>query len=229
MFTSRRLLTTHLIGWVLLAPDDGTGNGGPAPVADPDPQVDDPTAEPAGKSFSQADVDAIVAKRVKAEQAKFAGDLKTLKDRGDLDEVERLKAEVADRDKALADADQRVLSSDLRSTAERAALAAGANPARVAKFMRTFDLDIDTLTADGKVDAEAVTALVESELNDSPEFKAEGAPAAPNAGKPSGGDFTGANPTAKVWTRAEIAKLSPAEFEEHEAEISRQVAAGTVK
>lgn len=187
------------------------------------------TTPPAGKTFTQDDVNAIVAKRLKAEQAKFESDLKTLKERGDLDEVERLKAELADRDTAVSAAERKVLETKLETAAERAALAAGANPKRVAKFLRTFDLDFDTLVVDGKVDADALKTLVESELNESPEFKSSGAASTPNGGQPTGGDFTGANPPGKVWTRAEIAKLSPKEFEEHEAEISKQVAAGTVK
>lgn len=219
------MMLAGLAGLVLFAPDDGTGNG-----PEPKPSEIDPTdPTPPAKTFTQDEVNALIGKRIKSEQSKFESDLKSLKERGDLDEVARLKAELADKDTAIAASDRKVLESRLETTAERAALTAGANPARVAKFLRTFDLDLDSLTDDGKIDADAVKALVESELNDSPEFKSEGAPKPANDGKPTGGDFTGANNSAKQWTRAEIAKLTPAEFDEHEAEISKQVAAGTVK
>lgn len=232
---TRRIHLAGLAGLVLLAADDGTGGGGTT-VQDP-PVVDGTgtetnTSEHTGatsKSFSQADVDAIVTKRLKAAQAKFETDIKAMKDRSDLDEVERLKAEMADKDKAIAAAERKALESTLSTTAERLALAAGVNPARVAKFLRTFDLDLDELATDGKIDTDAVKLLVEHELNDSPEFLASTTPPPVNGGAPTGGDFTGANQGGKVWTRAEIAKLTPAEFEEHEAEISKQVAAGTVK
>jgi len=84
--------------------------------------------------------------------------------------------------------------------------------------------NLDDLTADGKVDNDAVKALVESTLADVPEFK--GTAASPPPGG-SGADFTGAGGAPKQWTREAIAKLSADEYEEHKEEIFAQLGAGT--
>ena len=57
--------------------------------------------------------------------------------------------------------------------AERAALAAGVKPKRVAKFVKLLDLD-DALNDDGTVDREALKELIDDELEALPEFKAAG-------------------------------------------------------
>lgn len=180
-----------------------------------------------GKTFTQAEVDALIDKRIARERSKLESDLKTMKDRSDMDEVDRLKAELADRDKALEAKDAANLSGRVETRAERLAIAAGVNPKRVDRFMRLLDLtDLDSLATDGKPDDDAIKALVDAELDATPEFKGAASGA---TSTPTGADFTGAGGTPKVWTREAIDKLSVEEFEKHEAEITAQMRAGKVK
>lgn len=198
------------------------------PVEDP-PVVDPPAGGGAPISFTpeqQAHIDKLISKTVGRERTRLEGELKTLKDRGDMDEVTRLTAELADRDAAIATSAATVLATKVETRAERAALAAGVKPERLDRFMRLVDIDVDTLTADGKPDADAITALVATTLADVPEFKGA---ASTTGGAPTGADLTGGNGQPKTWTRAEIAALSLEDFETHEAEINAQLKAGKVK
>lgn len=180
-----------------------------------------------GKTFTQAEVDALIDKRIARERTKFESDLKTMKDRADMDEVARLKAELKDRDEALKAKDAAALTGRVETRAERLAMAAGVNPKRVDRFMRLLDLtDLDTLATDGKPDDDAIKALIDAELDATPEFKGA---SSGNSGTPTGADFTGSGGTPKVWTREAIDKLTPEEFEKHEAEITAQLRAGKIK
>lgn len=228
---SQRLRNHRLF---LLDADAGGSGGGtavtdpPAPTGDPivDPAAGDPkSAEPATVSMTQAEFDATIARRVAAAKSSKEREI------GDYLKAEALTGEqkiAAERDAAIARADaaaSEVLQSKVEVSAERAALAAKVDPARVDRFMRLVDLKLDEVAADGKPDAAAITAAVAKTLAEFPEFAGGAAPAAP-AGA-SGTEFT--NNQTKQWTRAEIAKLTPAEFDKHKDEILSQTAAGSVK
>lgn len=212
----------------LFAPDDGGGSGPPPsdPPSDPPPEDPPPGDPPAGgKTLTQADVDAMFDREFGKRRAKWEADLKALGERSKLDETERLKAEKADADKAVADARAEALAARIEAGAERAALAAGVKPDRVERFLRLVDLsDVDTLSADGKPDTDAIRTAVDATLSDVPEFAGSASPPP----KSAGGDFTGASGGAKRWSREEIAKLSPEEFEKHEAEIMAQMREGGI-
>lgn len=220
----------------LLAADAGGGAGTPpvtdppAPAADPDPSTDPPAGDPAGaqdppadKTFSQADVDRIVQQRL----AKHSKDLDAYAEREKLDDAERLRAEKADADAAVAEAKREAVAARVEVAAERAALAAGVKPERVQRFLKLVDLDLDEVTDDGKVNSDAVSEAVLSTLTDVPEFK--GAAPAPGGGAPGGADFDGTGGSVKQWTAAEIASLSPAEYKQHQAEILAQMRAGKIQ
>lgn len=211
----------------LFAPDKGDGDGTPSdpPAGDPPPPPPDPAGDKtADGTFTQAEVDALIAKRLGRERANTEKFLKDAAERESLDESDRLKAEKADAEKAADEARREVLAERVSLAAERAALAAKVNPERVDRFLRMVDLsDLDSLTADGKVDADAIAKAVAATLEDVPEFGA-GAPK-----PPGGGDFSGSGGAPKQWTRADIAKLTPAEFDKHEAEIMEQMRSNAVK
>lgn len=145
-----------------------------------------------------------------------------------MDAQQRAEAErqrlAAERDEARREA----VAARVETTAERLALKAGVKADRVDRFLRLVDLsDLESLAPDGKVDADAIQAAVDAELDSTPEFKGAAGASTPAAG--TGADMSGSGGTRKQWTRAEIDKLSPAEFAEHEKEIMAQVRAGTVR
>lgn len=228
-----RLLSQRLRNHRLFLLDGGEGGGTGTQTAEPPAPTGEP-AEPTGTpaeptpatvSMTQAEFDATIARRVAAAKSSKEREI------GDYLKAEALTGEqkiAAERDAAIARADaaaSEVLQSKVEVSAERAALAAKVDPARVDRFMRLVDLKLDEVAADGKPDAAAITAAVAKTLAEFPEFAGGAAPAAP-AGA-SGTEFT--NNQAKQWTRAEIAKLTPAEFDKHKDEILSQTAAGSVK
>lgn len=203
----------------------GAGGGTTATGTPPPPPTGNGTS--AGKveftAEQQAHIDSLIAKATGKAKSTTEADIKKYLEQQGMDEADRLKAE---RDAAAAERDAartEVLAAKVETTAERLALAAGCKPDRVTKLMRLIDLsDLDTVTADGKPDTDAIRAIVERELADTPELKGTAA-----AGQ-SGGDHAGAGET-KTWTRDEIAKLSPEEFVKHEKEIDAAAQAGLIK
>lgn len=136
-------------------------------------------------TVTQADLDALLEKRLIKARKAWEAEAATAAERAKLDEVELLKAEKADAEKARLDAERGALAVRVETVAERAALAAGVRAERVERFMRLVDLtDLDALVEDGKPDSAAIGTLVAKALDDVPEFKAP-----PAAGR-SGAEFT---------------------------------------
>lgn len=188
------------------AQDDGGGSG----------DGDEP-------KLTQAEVDAIVEKRLARERKAWEKRQADEKAKAEMDDAERAKAEKAEAEKAVEEARQEVLTTKVETAAERYAIAAGVKADRVTKFLRLVDLDLDDLTDDGKVDGDAVKKLIDAEVAANPEFKGT-----TSKGGASGGDDFGGD-GKKIWTRAEVAKLSQDEFEKHEKEILEQLGAGSIK
>lgn len=175
-----------------------------------------------GPKLSQAEVDAIVQKRLGEARKSWERDAKTAADRAQMDEAERLKAEKADAEAAAQTATTKANERLVKADAKIAAQAAGANPKRIDALLRLVDLTDITVDDDGNVDTKALQAAITKGLDEYPEFKAgEG-----GKGGPSGGDFNG--DSSRTWTRDEISKLSDAEFDKHKDEIQAAVAAGKV-
>lgn len=193
-------------------PNPVTEEAEPEAEGAPAPEVTAPEV-----TMTQADLDALIAKRSGMQRKQWEKELAELGERAGLDEVERLKAEKADADNAAAEARREALSIRVETTAERLALKAGVKPDRVERFLRNVDLsDLDELTEDGKPNQAALTKLIGDTLADVPEFRGQTAAGA------SGAEF-GGDPAKKVWTRAEIAKLSADDYAKHETEILAQL------
>lgn len=174
------------------------------------------------KPMSQAEIDAIVEKRLGQAKKAWEKDAKTAADREKMDEVDRLKAEKEDSDKAAAAVTERANQRLVQADAKVAAVSEGANPKRVDALLKLVDLSNVTVDDDGTVDSTAVAAAIKAGLEEFPEFKAGDGK---GAGR-SGGNFNGGD--GKTWTRDEISKLSDDEFDKHKDEIQAAVAAGKV-
>lgn len=141
----------------------------------------------------QEEFDDILAKRVAKAVKNAQDEARTKAEREKMDETERLKAELADRDTAttaaIAKANERIVTAD----AKVAATEAGVKADRLAAFLRITDLAGIEVDDDGNVDAKALKKAVDSTLKDFPEFK--GTAAGPGR---AGGRHNGDQPEGRA-------------------------------
>ena len=70
------------------------------------------TPTPEGGNAAQPDIDKIVQKRLERERKKWEAEREELERRARMDEADRLKAELADRDKRIAEAELKALTAE---------------------------------------------------------------------------------------------------------------------
>ena len=136
----------------------------------------------------------------------------TERQRAEMDELERVKAEKEEADRRVVEAQaerDRVL---VDAEAKVAILAAGVPAERLAKALRLLDLD-GVEVEDGRIDAASVRRAVEALKAEIPELFAVPGPAR------SGGDFTVASEGKRSFTAAEVKAMSAAEYTSHRDEI----------
>lgn len=205
-------------GFLLFRPDDGNGGGGTPPPTPPaaDPPATPPAGDPppAGKVFTQAELDAIVQKE-KAKAEKSAREAAAAEaSKAKLDEVERLKLEKQESDQRAADAVTRANGMLLTAKAELTAAAAGATGDNVEAVVKLADLSGIDVSEDGTVDAKALAAAITLVKGKYPALFGQ------TGGSRSGGDFQGGGDGNKrVYTEAEIKAMSPLEFAKHQEDI----------
>ena len=173
----------------------------------------------------QIHIDAFIAGRVK--RAEIAArkvaleEAETGRKKAAMDETERLKVEKTEAEaatvKAIEAANVRIIAAETKVMA----LAAGANPERIAQVVRLVDLSEVTIGDDGELDAALIKTAVEAVKKDLPElFGAAGHT------QRSGGDFGQGTGGKRVYAQSEFAKLckDPAYFEEHKEELKAAAA-----
>lgn len=202
----------------------------PAPPAAP-PADGTPPPDPAadGKvTFSaeqQAHMEELLARRSARAAAdartKYEADLKLIAEREQMDAAARAQAEKADAERVAAEkvtaAEQRVVRSDARAEL----IAAGVPKASADTALRLVDLDGISPGDDGY--DEAVAAACAKAIAAVP-----GLIPATASGAPSGGEFTPEG-GGKVWTKDEVAALTPTEYATHRAEIMKQMQTTGIK
>lgn len=227
-------------GYIFFRPDNGDGaGGGAASGADGDDagkqqqaqgQDGGQQGQDGGKvSFTaeqQAQIDALIADRVKRaeKQARQTAldEAKQQREREQMDELERVKAEKADAEAKAVEASAAAQRALVAADAKVAAIAAGAAPEKVAHIMRLADLAGIELV-DGAPDAAAVKAVIEKVKADVPElFGAAGT-------RQSGGDFRTGDAGKRVFTSAEIRAMSPDEYAKNRDEIMAAMREGRVR
>ncbi|MEA5367727.1 hypothetical protein VA596_49910 [Amycolatopsis sp., V23-08] len=176
-----------------------------------------------GKTFTQADLDAIVQKRMSGFEKSFADKLAGLFGGQSGEGAAAVKPEdvLKRAEGVLAAANQRANTA----TAEALAAAAGIKPERIDVFIGLANLT-GVLNGVDQNDATAVKAAiktaVDTEAAKYPEWKTD-APAAA-----SGGDRTQAAGGKKTWTRAEISKMSQDELVANSDELQKAAAEGRI-
>lgn len=193
---------------------------GTPPAAGADDKGDDGKADTKTVTMSQAELDAAIASRIERDRRATATFLKAEADKAKLTESERAKAEAAERDAKTEERAKTLDDRDRRSAAREALNDAGVTNSKA--VLALLDLSDVPIGADGEVDPKAIGKAIDKAKALAPELFAP-APKKGSSGAEFGGD------SKHQYTREEIARMSPAEFAQNEAEIDRQVMAGTVK
>lgn len=174
----------------------------------PEPPAQPPADPPADKTFTQADIDRIVADRLARERGKYADydDLKSKAAEFDkLAEQQKTEAEKAveaarkeGRSEALKAANDRLLKAEIR------AVAAGklADPADA---VRLLDLSAFTVGDDGEIDGKAIAAAIDQLVKDKPYLAA--APKGFQGSGDGGARPNGSGP--KQVTATELRQMKP--------------------
>lgn len=226
------LSTLAVLAGAMLATGDGAGDegtsgeSGTADEGKDNKGTEKPEGKPEGLTMSQADLDALVERRLGKAKRKWDDEAKTYADRVKMDEAERAKAERADAEKVSAEKVKGANTRMIKAEAKSAALAAGVKADRLSRFLRNVDLDNVDVDDDGNLDEKAVADAVKAALADVPEFAATGN--GNGAGKGASAEFNG-NGNTRKFTKDDIAKMSVDEFEKNEKEIMAQMRAGAVK
>ncbi|CAN5567403.1 hypothetical protein BH23CHL7_BH23CHL7_23870 [soil metagenome] len=187
----------------------------------PKPTATDPAEPPAGeKTYSQAQLDTALAD-VRREAAKWRTEHKKAADaleaaaKQQMTEEEQRAADVAKRERELADRETAAQERLLGAAIKEAAAAAGVAPGRLALMPRLIDRT--EVEFDESGEPTNVPALVKALLEAYPEFKA--------AAGSSGSADAGSRGKSSL-TREQIEKMTPAEINSRWAEIAEFLARG---
>ncbi|SNR33015.1 capsid assembly scaffolding protein Gp46 family protein [Blastococcus mobilis] len=192
------------------------------PPADTPPADQPPKDEPKPE-FTQADLDRVLKQRLADEQAKWQKKLDDAQALAGKNETEKLTIERDQAQQRAAEATQKAAERVAKTEAKVAALAAGANPERVAAIVRNADLA--AAVKDGDVDEAAVKAAVEKVLTEYPEWKAGTQQSVPSS---SGGDLNGGKDSKPTFTRKQLEEMPPDEMAKRIDEINEAIADGRV-
>lgn len=190
----------------------------PTPPA-PAPPAPEP-APPSDKTFTQAELDAILTKRLAEGDKRWEAKLKDLEENIGKSEVEKLTAE-RDRYKEQAENGSKAGAENLaKAEAKAVALVAGARDDRLTKVIAEADL-AGVVGDDGTVDETKLKAAIEKVLTDYPEWKKTPG----SSGKELGGGGGGDKPT---FTHQQIKDMTPEERVKRLDEINLAMAEGRI-
>lgn len=166
----------------------------------------------------QAHIDALVTSRVerakKDTQKQTKTELEAEANRAAMGETERLKAELEDEKKKTQATTNAANERILRTEAKLQLTSKGYSPEQAAVLMRAIDLSGVDFDDAGEYDAKAVSDAIDVVAKVMP-------PASTAAGtQQSGADFRGGDDKGKrVYTKAEIAAMTPEEFAASEKDL----------
>jgi hypothetical protein len=202
--------------------NDGAGSGGT-----PDSTKDDGANKDAnqggdtgntstkqdGKTFTQAELDDIIGKRLERERKAWETKNEEDKKKAAMDEATRLKAEKDEADGRATEATKRADAVTVKADVKVQLLAAGVKPERLNAALKLIETDGVTVT-DGEADAKAVKALVDGFAKDYPELIGSTVPA--SSGDPN---FKGNPPGTATEAQVREWLTDPKQREAHWAEI----------
>jgi hypothetical protein len=164
------------------------------------------------KKYSQADLDAITEKVRATERKKALDEQKEAAEKAAMTESERLKAELADRDKKVTEAQTTANRRVVQAEARVVAISAGVKPELMHYVLKLADISSVTVNDDGEPDAVALKAAVDKVLIDMPQLKG----ASGNGGAGMSGDVD----DGRVLSDSEMIKLQQTNPEEYKRRYS---------
>lgn len=225
-----RLLDHHRARWgtaTMTAPtgtdtDQKADDQQQSQKSDDGKQTDQQQAKDDGAKFTQADLDRVLQSRLAEEQGKWQKKLDDAQALAGKNETEKLTIERDQANARAVEARDKAAEKVATTEAKVAAIAAGANPERVAAIVRNADLA--GAVKDGDVDEAAIKAAVEKVLTEYPEWKAK-----PGGPSQSGGELNGGGGGGKpTFTRKQLEDMPPEEMTRRIDEINEAIADGRV-
>lgn len=160
------------------------------------------------KRLTQAEVDAIVEKRLKRAKRQWETDAEQARAKEQMDESERLRAEKQEAEDA---ANARVQAANDRAVrAETKAIAAelGVKPERIQYAVKLCDLSDIDVSDDGEPDSAAIKVQLEAVTKDMPELIGGGTRGGAGGSNPANGADWEPNPWSKNnWNMTEQGRI----------------------
>lgn len=186
-----------------LAPDDAGGGAGGASGGDDDPNAGGGTDnQPTSKTFTQAELDAVVAKRLERERKSWEAKVEEEKRKAALTETERLKVEKDESDKraaeAIRNANDRLVRAEVTLLASQLGIV---DPDAALTLMARDGVSVDD---SGKV--VGVKEALEKLVSSKPYLKQQTA-----APARSGGDFSSGG-GGSSFTLEQVKAMTPAQI-----------------
>lgn len=164
-----------------------------------------------GKTFTQAELDAIIGDRVRREQEKHAALLKAEQEKAGKSDLEKAQIEKEAAEKAATEASEKAARAVAEARVEAALAGSGVKKERIEAVARLIDVDEIAKAPDAK---KAAAAAVEQAKKDFPEFWAGTAPAASGGdlNPPTGGVTAEQFKAMNYSQRAELYKRDPERY-----------------
>jgi len=205
---------------ILFRPDDPAGSGGAAPAGSPAAPAAAPPADPPapGKTFTQEDVDKLIAARVKRAEAEARKSVEDEAKKAAMSAEDKLKAELESAKQDSQKVVERANRMLVQAKAESVAAALGATGENAEAVIKLADLSAIEVNEDGSVDLAAITAAIT-------QVKGKfGALFTPAGTQRSGGDMNAQGNGKRVYTEAQIAAMTASEFAEVADDINAAAA-----
>jgi hypothetical protein len=207
----------------LLHAPDATGNadGGAGGAGDDAGKPNDGAGAAAAagvRTFTQEELDKIVSSRVERAKAETKQAIEDEAKKAAMSAEDKLKQEIEALKRANEATTKAANERILRTEAKLQLTSKGYSPEQAAILMRAIDLSGVDVDGAGEFDSAAVTAAIDEVAKVMP-------PAIQAAGtERSGPDFKGEEKGKRVYTKAEIAAMSPEEYAAAEKDIDAAMA-----
>lgn len=196
-------------------PNPPSGGGDPAGGTPPKPDGDP------GKTFTQADLDRIIADRLKTEKTRFEQQLADLQATAGKSELEAAQIKAQQAEEKVGTVTKESAARLAKTEAKLAAHLAGGKPDRLNAILSQADLT-DAVSDTGEVDEGKVKTAIAKVLEDFPEWKADKVPGS------SGSELNPGGESKPSFTRKQIQDMSQEERVRRVDEINEAAAAGRI-
>ncbi len=173
-----------------------------------------PGAQGKRLEITQDELDRLIARRLKRAESEWAQKADAEKKQAEMTESEKLQAAARAAEERAAQAAQQANARIVRAEMRVALAAAGVAAQKLDRAVRLVDLDSIDVLETGEPDAKAITAQVQSLLQEWPELTGQ-------TSKSGGGEFGGGNAGEPPITEELIEKMDTATLKRRMPEIER--------